>query len=191
MAQDNLLCYLKSTPRDVDWRGAALAAIRRTCKDMLPPPGIRRVLWFVGLQGMRTYAGKIRAWPDVLRGVALREGMIFSAISSEDQGTGGASFRLVYAKFLEEVALLTGSSAIGEIGKRFVEHGQAWRSEMRKLIVLAKTLPDDDGAYEDWYAKNGGALREGLAVTSGAMEQFADVETVLFRDLGRAVAQVK
>lgn len=191
MAQDNLLCYLERAPKDVDWKGAALAAIRRTCKDMLPPPGIRQLLWFVGLQGMRTYAKKIRQWPEVLRGVALREAMIFSAISSEDQGTGGASFRLVYAAFLEEVAGLTDSAGLREIGQRFAAHGQEWRSEMRKLIVLAKTVPNDDAEYEGWYAKNAGALADGLAQTSAAMSRFADVEQALFTDLGRVVSQLR
>jgi len=190
MSQDNLLCYLRKTPGEVDWKGAALKAIRRACRHMLPPPGVRQALFFVGVQGMRHWARKIREWPRVLRGVALREGIIYTAIASEDQGTGGASFRLVYAAFLEEVAALCRSQALGDIARRFVEHGQAWRATMRKVIVLGKTLPDDDGAYDGWYAQNQKALAEGLEELASAIERFASVEEALYRDLGKAVARV-
>ena len=190
MGQDNLLCYLRQPPGEVDWKRASLAAIRRACRDMLPPPGLRQLLFFNGIAGMRHFAKQIRKWPQVYRGVALREGIIYTAIASEDQGTGGASFRLVYAAFLEEVAELCQSQALREISRRFVEHGQAWRSTMRKVIVLGKTLPEEDGAYEAWHAQNQTALQEGLEELAGAVEGFASVEEGLYRDLGKAVARI-
>lgn len=185
MGKDNLLCHLVGVPAEIDWKKAAITAIRRSCREMVLPPVVRQAMWFVGVQGMRTYAGKIRRWPERLRGVALRQAIFFSAIASEDQGTGGASFRLLYAAFLAEVARLCDSAPLGELAERFTAHGQDWRAVMRKLIVLGKTLPDDDAAYEAWLAEHGAGLREGLEEVAAGYERFADVEQALFTDLGR------
>lgn len=185
MGKDDLLCHLVGVPEHIDWKKASIAAIRRASRDMLPPQGLRQLLWFVGVQGMRTYAKKIRQWPKHYRGVALRQGIFFSAVASEDQGTGGASFRLLYAAFLAEVARLCDSTALAEISERFATHGQEWRATMRRLIVLGKALPDEDAAYDDWLAANAAVLHDGLEDVASTYERFATVEQGLYEDLAR------
>jgi hypothetical protein len=186
LARDNLVCWLRQPPGEIDWRAAIREGIRATCRAMLPPPGIRRLLWFVGVQGMRTYARKVAAWSHDYRGVRLREGMIFNAIAFEDQGTGGAAFRLMYGAFLQEVARRFEAEEIRELAEELIAHGRAWRAWSRQLVVLARPVPMDDDAYDDWYASSGEALREGLAELGRSFMGFADVELHFFERLRRA-----
>ncbi len=190
LAKDNLLCYLRAVPSAVDWKRAVVRALKRTCGDMLGPPLVAPALWFVGVAGMRTYAKKIRQWPARYRGVALREGMIFNAIAFEDQGTGGAAFRLMYGAFLQEASRLFDSRELDELAQRMIEHGRAWRTTSRKLVTLTRGMPMEDQAWPDWFAAHGEELRSGLDAVGGKFEEFAAVEERFYRDLRAAASRL-
>lgn len=188
LAKDNLLCHVRRVPPQVDFKRAVRKAMLRTCRDMLGPPLFAGALWFVGVAGMRTYARAMRQWPSKYRGVALREGMIFNAIAFEDQGTGGAAFRLVYGAFLQEAAALYGSRALEELAQRLIEHGKTWRAASRQLVTLSRPIPMEDASYQDWFAKGGAALQQGLDEVSQRFLAFADFEQAFYRDLRKVAS---
>ena len=188
MATDNLLVHITSVPDRVDWKGAARKAIRRTCRDMLLPPVFRSIFSFVGIEGIRRYARSIRRWTDTYRGVVMREGVLFDAVAFEAQGTGGGAFRLMYGAFLQEAAGLFGSDALRELAGRMIEDGEGWREVSRRLVAVGKTFPLDDEAYDDWLAENRKALVDGLDDVARLVDERADVEQALFRDLARAAS---
>jgi hypothetical protein len=191
LAKDNLLVHVRSVPPSVDWRRAALRAIRRTCNAMVLPPLVRRLFFFVGVEGMRKFAREMLRWPDRFQGRALREGIMFNALGFEDQGTGGAAFRLMYGEFLREVAELFQSAELHELSRRIITHGREWRAASRKLIVLARQIPLPEEEYTDWYATHGAAFRAGLAELSRTWLAFADTEQAFYRDLRRAAARLE
>ncbi len=190
MARDNLMCHVGRVPAAIDWRRASLRAIRRTCRAMVLPPGVGSLFWFVGVEGMRTYARRIRDWPARHRGVRLREGILFNAVGFEDQGTGGAAFRLMYAAFLQEVADLARAPALAEIAERFVAHGRRWRGVSRRMVVLGRMVPMQEEAFDDWLRERGAELNAGLAEVSESFREFADVEEALFRALEAEAARL-
>jgi len=191
MAKDNLLVRVRGVPGAIDFRKAAVKAIRRTCDEMLPPPVVRNMLFFVGVQGMRKFAREMLRWPDRSRGSTLREGILFYALGFEDQGTGGGAFRLMYGAFLREAADLFQSSELRELAQRIIVHGRDWRAASRQMLVLARQIPMKDEEYDDWSASNGKALRDGLGELSRKWLAFADTEEAFFKDLRKAAGRIR
>ncbi len=191
MAKDNRLFYMNGTPPTADFLKPAIKqGLRRACKNMLMPKVVNKIFSFVGVEGIRTFAKKIRTWPDLYRGVRLREGILFTAVIFEEQGTGGGAFRLLYGSFLQEVAEIFDSPEMGELAARIIEHGNNWTETSRKLIRIGKTLPMDDDAYADWYQNNAAELADGLESVSRDFETFADVEAAFFTDLRGALSRL-
>jgi len=186
LSRDNSMFRVLAVPEQVDWIAAAKKAIAKTCKNMLMPPVVRNIFWFVGIEGMRAYSKKLREWPDQYAGVKLREGILMSAVAFEDQGTGGGAFRLMYGAFLQELANLAGSSHFGELADRMIEHGRFWRDTSRMMIKAGKTVPMDDDAFADWIAENRGQLDERLAEIGDRFARMADFEAEFFADLRAA-----
>jgi hypothetical protein len=139
---------------------------------------------------MRKFAREMVRWPDHSRSTTLREGMLFDALGFEDQGTGGAAFRLMYGAFLREAAELFGSSELRELSRRIIVHGREWRAASRRLIVLAKRIPMREEEYGDWFAGNETMLRDELAELSRTWLAFADFEQAFYRDLQRAAERL-
>ena len=188
---DNFLCHVEELPASVDWKPAVRAGILDTCRMMLPPPGIRNVLAFVGVGGMRMYARKLLAWPQKYSGHVLREGIMFNAVAFEDQGTGGAAFRLMYGAFLQEAGERFGVASFGELAEKMIEHGKVWRRFSRKMIQLGKKVPLDDADYPDWQAENGTTLNDGLQELSSLFLERAAFEEGFFRELRAAAGELK
>jgi len=191
MAKDNLLVYVRKVPARIDWRRAAIEAMRQTCSTMLLPPGVDRLFFFVGVQGMRTFARQMRRWPARYRGVRLREGILFHAVGFEDQGTGGGAFRLMYGAFLQEAAELLRSPALGELANRFIAHGKDWRKASRAFVELARPIPLEDGQYDAWHAEHSRELQAALDGLAERFLGFADFEADFFRDLRKALSGLR
>ena len=188
MAKDNLLVHLRKVPRHIDFKRGALASIRYCCSNMLLPRVVDRLFFFVGIEGMRTFARQMRRWPERYRGVRLREGMLFHAVCFEDQGTGGGAFRLMYGAFLQEAKEMFHSPALGELADRFIDHGRQWRKASRQIVELARPIPMEDEQYDDWALAHGRELQAGLDELGARFLGFAEVEAAFFRDLRRAAA---
>jgi hypothetical protein len=189
-AKRNSLAFVRAVPDGFDLRRAAAIAIRRTCRGMILPPLVRDAFFFVGVQGMRTFARKMRAWPRSYRGVPLREGVMLTAVTFEDQGTGGGAFRLMYGAFLQELAERLSMPRFEELAARMVEHGQAWRRTSGELIALGKRVPQEEAAFDDFWSAGGAAFEEALAGLSERFVEFAAFEARFFADLRGAAEEL-
>jgi hypothetical protein len=102
--------------------GDILAAIGECAKGMLEPP-----IANIGVKGIRTAAGRIHAWPDLLGEEELRETCATTAIMIDARGgTGGELFRTMYGRFLAEAAGLTGKRELLEAGRQMQAVGARW-----------------------------------------------------------------
>ncbi len=193
MAKNNFLFYVNDNkPSPVsDLRQIAIKAIKKTCKNMLPPPVVDKMLFFVGIQGMKTFADKILTWPDKYKGVKLREGILFNAVTFEDQGTGGGAFRLMYGAFLQEVAAMFGSEALKKSADDLIAHGYRWKEVSRQFIRVGKLIPMDNNAYDLWRKDNEAALKDGLSKLREEFLKLADFEKHFFGDLKRIVSSLQ
>ncbi|MCP4610688.1 MAG: BtrH N-terminal domain-containing protein [Planctomycetes bacterium] len=190
MAKDNLMAYVNGVPREINWEKAAVKSIKKTCRNMLLPPGIKNIFSFVGVEGIRTYAKKLTQWPNRYRGSFLREGILFNAVGFEDQGTGGGAFRLMYGAFLQEISERFKSNRINELAEHMIEHGKQWREISRKIIKVGKKVPIKDEEYSDWYQKNEKVLNDGLEEISRLFLERAEFEQRFFKELIAAVSNL-
>lgn len=190
MSRNNLLVYVRKVPKRLPLKKAAAKAMTMTCRAMLLPRGVRRLLPFVGTEGIRLYARQLRRWPNKYRGVQLREGILFNAVGFEDQGTGGGAFRLMYGAFLQETAALFDSAELRDLAARLLEHGRRWRGASRQLVVLGRKVPLNEEDFDDWFAADGTELQQGLDELSDTFRAFADTEQAFFTDLSRAVKRL-
>jgi hypothetical protein len=187
LGRDNFMAHVETVPDRIDWPRVVVRAMRRTCRDMLLGPLVRRLMFFAGIEGMRTYARKIRTWPDRYAGVDLREGILFNAVTFEAQGTGGGAFRLIYGAFLQQAAELLDDAAFESFAEEMIENGRAWREISRRFVAVGKKLPMEDERYARWRAENGGWLAEELGRISDLVDDRADFEEDFFGRLRRAL----
>ncbi|MCP4680691.1 MAG: BtrH N-terminal domain-containing protein [Deltaproteobacteria bacterium] len=190
MAKDNLMVHIRGVPKSIDWKKCVKKAITKTCRGLLLPPVVKNVFFFVGVQGIRTYAKKMLLWPDKHKGSLFREGILFNAVGFEEQGTGGGGFRLMYGAFLQEIADMFATPALDDLAGQMIEHGKQWREISRKIIKVGKTLPMRDEEYEEWYSMNKGALKDGLREISDLFLERADFEERFFKDLQRVASSL-
>jgi hypothetical protein len=115
-------CYMiEKIPAEIDLSKAIKTAIKRTCNMMLYTP----IPW-IGLRGIRMMKRAILNLPKHphKRYASLYLGHIIRM--QEEIGTGGGGFRLMYAAFLSECAVVLGrnelllaSSMMGEVGDKW------------------------------------------------------------------------
>ena len=186
-SKGNLLAYVRKVPQAYDLERIAVTAIRRTCRGMVLPPVVRKAFFFVGVEGMRTLARKIPRWSAEYRGVVLREGVMYTAVGFEDQGTGGGAFRLMYGAFLQELGEAIAAPRLAELAARMIEHGQTWRSLSGQFIALGRRVPLVEDAFDDFWAENGASFQAGLADLGARFRELADFEERFFAQLKEAV----
>jgi hypothetical protein len=104
--------------------GEMWQAMRECSAAMLMPP-----IANFGVKGISKAAQRIRGWHKVLDEKDLRATCINTAIMIDARGgTGGGLFRYMYARFLNEVAGLTGERQLVEIGKSMQAIGDQWQA---------------------------------------------------------------
>jgi hypothetical protein len=190
LSRNNFMAAVDAIPAEIDWRRAVKTSIKKTCGEMLMPAPARLLVPFVGVQGMRMYARKMLEWPDKYRGVQLREGILFSAVGFEDQGTGGGAFRLMYGAFLKEIAQRFDSAEMGELAEQMIDHGTKWRDFSRKLIRVGKLVPQDENAFDEWLRGHRDELRDGLQEASTMFLERVAFEEDFFARLRAAAARL-
>lgn len=83
----------------------------------------------LGVEGIRTAAKRIKAWPQKMTPDELVEACHTARIYiTADGGTGGGIFRFMYARFLDEVAALTHDTRLTEIAGILRGIGNRWES---------------------------------------------------------------
>ncbi|MFH1937811.1 MAG: BtrH N-terminal domain-containing protein, partial [Bacteroidota bacterium] len=98
MSPKGFLFYPQHIPVEVDLRKPILKGIQKACFNMLHLP-----VPFIGIKGIRQFAKRVVDWPKLARDTEhLSHEVMKINILLEDQGTGGAGFRFMYATFLQQ-----------------------------------------------------------------------------------------
>lgn len=127
----NRLLEIVSRPEKTDLRPGIVAALRETHQAMIKPP-----IKNFGLAGLKKWADLIAAWPAQFKGLNLLGCLLNTFIYIEIGGTGGAAFREMYARFLEEAAGVLKRPELKDLAGLFFGSAQVWRQ------VAAAALPE-------------------------------------------------
>lgn len=163
-APKGFLFYPVSVPGSIDYRGAIWKGIRSAAFNMVKLP-----MPFLGVRGIRLFAKKIVDWPELARDTEhLSHEIMKINIFLEDQGTGGAGFRFMYAAFLREASELLNDPDLLDMSRRIMEIGDRWR----EISLFAARI-----------GKRRDLGRERLEELSSMIYARADAEERFFRDL--------
>ncbi|NVO02564.1 MAG: BtrH N-terminal domain-containing protein [Bacteroidetes bacterium] len=170
MAPNGFLFYLKSIPKkeDINFEKEIKKGIKRAGYYMLKIP-----IPFLGIKGILKFADKIEEWPKFARDTEhLSHEIMKINVLLEDQGTGGAGFRFMYATFLRQASELLNDAKLLEMSKKMMEIGDGWRS----ISVFAARI-----------GKNRDLGPERLKELSEMIRERAQVEKVFFTELYQLV----
>jgi hypothetical protein len=163
-APRGFLFYPKSLPGSIDYEKAIWKGIKSASFMMVKLP-----MPFLGVRGIRLFAKKVPDWPNMARDTEhLSHEIMKINIFLEDQGTGGAGFRFMYATFLREASELLNDPDLLDMSKRIMEIGDRWR----EISLFAARIGKRRDLGPD-------RLRE----LGGMIAARADEEEVFFRDL--------
>jgi hypothetical protein len=129
-------------PKDVDWAGAIMPAIRSVCSFMIKYP-----FPLIGVRGMRFLASRLVRWPQRMeeRRVFLHLGQMVRA--QEEWGTGGAGFRYIYAAFLQEAGKMLNKPVLIELSRELTAIGDRWREFAALASRICKGRSEDSNPY--------------------------------------------
>ena len=123
MSPKGFIYHLDRLPGEINYNAAIMKGIKKACFYMLHVP-----IPFLGVKGMRLFAKKVVEWPKFARDTEhLSHEIMKINILLEDQGTGGAGFRFMYATFLQQASELVGKPALKELSGELMKIGDGWR----------------------------------------------------------------
>ena len=123
MSPKGFLFHTTTIPVEIDFKTAITKGINKACFNMLNLP-----VPFLGVKGIRFFAKKIIDWPKLARDTEhLSHEIMKINILLEDQGTGGAGFRFIYATFLQQVAENINKPELTDLSRQLMEIGDGWR----------------------------------------------------------------
>jgi len=123
MSPKGFLFHTDQIPVSIDFEKAILKGIKKTCFNMLNIP-----IPFLGVKGIRMFARKVMDWPKFARDIEhLSHEIMKINILLEDQGTGGAGFRFMYATFLQQASDMTQNQELKRMSEKMMEIGDGWR----------------------------------------------------------------
>lgn len=164
MAPKGFLYYPEPVTKEVDLTKPIINGIKKSCRNMLNLP-----VPFVGVKGIYKFADKILTWPDITRDVEhLSHEITKINILLEDQGTGGAGFRFMFATFLKQASSIVNNPTLDEMSQRAMEIGDNWRNIS---YVAAK------------FAKNRDLGKDRIKELSEMIRKQGDAEKQYFTDL--------
>jgi hypothetical protein len=168
MSPKGFLFYPEFVPKTFDYDKAIRKGIKKACFNMLRLP-----IPFLGIKGIRMFARKITEWPALARDTEhLSHEVMKINILLEDQGTGGAGFRFMYATFLQQAAEQIHKPELKELAKQLMEIGDGWREFS---LFAAKT------------GKNRDLGPDKFNQLSSLLNQRADKEEEFFKRLSRTI----
>jgi hypothetical protein len=134
MAPKGLMFYPVDVPKEIHVEEGIKKGLKNTVFNMLKIP-----VPFLGVKGIRRFGNKIIDWPSYTKDTEQLAHIIFQiTIMLEDQGTGGAGFRYIFASFLRESAAIMSISALNELSARMMEIGDNWRNISLFAARIAK-----------------------------------------------------
>ncbi len=123
MAPKGFMYYPIVHNTDPDLKKPIIKGIKRACRNMLKIP-----IPFLGIKGIYKFADKINEWPSLTRDEEhLSHEIMKINILLEDQGTGGAGFRYMYATFLKQASEIMNNPSLNEMSERIMNIGDDWR----------------------------------------------------------------
>lgn len=158
----------------VDLATAARTAIRWTADYMLDPGATDRPLGrgTHGLDGIRAFADALPTWTDL---PDPQWTVRFAYQNVERRGTGGGTFRRLYARFLERLA-----DDLPELDPELADRTMAVADDWTAIGKTLKTASELDGPDDPEFATL-------LTDASSATHDVADREERLFRDLRETI----
>ncbi len=114
------------------------SAIKQNMEAMLEPP-----ISNLGIKGIRRTAGEILKWKNIFSEKELRLNLFTLYIFIEIGGTGGGSFRYMYARFLKEAAELTKNNKLLEASRKVDASGKIF-TRIGLMFKDAENAPDID-----------------------------------------------
>jgi len=168
MSPKGFIFHLDKLPSDIDYNDAIIRGIKKACFYMLKIP-----IPFLGIKGMRMFARKVVEWPKFARDVEhLSHEIMKINILLEDQGTGGAGFRFMYATFLQQAADVVAKPELKALSRELMTIGDGWR----EISLFTARI-----------GKNRDLGPEKLKQLSDMIHDRADVEERFFKSLSNAI----
>ncbi len=168
MAPKGFMYYPDEIPENIDFKKPVIKGIKRACRNMISLP-----VPFVGVKGIYKFADKIKEWPSLVRDTDhLSHEIMKINILLEDQGTGGAGFRFMYATFLQQAAEILNNNNLLDLSKRMMENGDKWR----EISYFAAKI-----------GKNRDLGNDRIEELSLLIKKRADEEKDFFKELRKAV----
>ena len=170
MSPKGFLFYPEFIPDKIDYQKAIIKGIKKSCFNMLKIP-----LPFLGVNGIRLFSRKIIEWPSRSRDIEhLSHEIMKINILLEDQGTGGAGFRFLFATFLQQAADILKKPELNSLSKEMMIIGDGWREisllaarygknrdlEINRLEELGNKLSDRASAEEVFFKKLNVLIKE-------------------------------
>jgi len=170
MSPKGFLFYPEFIPSEINYPEAIKKGIEKTCFDMLKIP-----MPFLGVKGIRKFAGKITEWPGFARDIEhLSHEIMKINILLEDQGTGGAGFRFIYATFLQQASEILHKPELLDLSRQMMEIGDGWR----EISLFAARI-----------GKNRDLGKERLQELGRMLSGRADLEEDFFRRLRKTIKE--
>lgn len=164
MAPKGYLYYPLEVNPDPDLKLPIINGIKKSCRNMLNLP-----IPFIGVKGIYRFANKINNWPQITRDVEhLSHEIMKINVLLEDQGTGGAGFRYMYATFLKQAADIVNNPTLIEMSERIMKIGDDWRN----ISYFAARI-----------GKNRDLGPDRIKELSGLIRKQGDAEKDFFKDL--------
>ncbi|MCX6268664.1 MAG: BtrH N-terminal domain-containing protein [Bacteroidetes bacterium] len=168
MSPKGFIYNLDKIPAEIDYHKAIVKGIKKACFYMLKIP-----IPFLGIKGMHMFARKVVEWPKFARdNEHLSHEIMKINILLEDQGTGGAGFRFIYATFLQQAAGMIGKPELKQLSEELMKIGDGWR----EISLFSARI-----------GKNRDLGPEKLKQLSDMIHDRADVEEQFFMSLSQAV----
>lgn len=168
MSPKGFIFHLDQLPAEIDYHKAIVKGIKKACFYMLKIP-----MPFLGIKGMRMFARRLPEWPKFARDTEhLSHEIMKINILLEDQGTGGAGFRFMYATFLQQAAEMTGKPGLKELSGELMKIGDGWR----EISLFSARI-----------GKNRDLGPEKLKQLSDMIHDRADAEEKFFKSLSQAI----
>jgi hypothetical protein len=156
--------YPTHMPKEISLEKNIIIGIRKAAYNMLRIP-----LPFLGVKGIRRFADKVVDWPKLARDQDhLSHEVMKINILLEDQGTGGAGFRFIYASFLRQASEILKNQELLNLSQRMMEIGDGWRNVSVYAIRMNKDKDFSDSRFIE---------------LSSLIRSLADAEKLFFTDL--------
>ena len=169
MAPKGFMFYPVNVPREISVEKGIRLGMKNTVFNMLKIP-----IPFLGVKGIRRFGDKIMDWPSYAKDTEhLAHNIFMITTMLEDQGTGGAGFRYIYASFLREAATILNEPVFNEYAKRMMAIGDDWRN----ISLFASRI-----------AKKRELGKEKLREMGDMIRENAELEYNFFTDLKQAIS---